>query len=176
MLKIVKVKGDVLRPDQYLLPEDMCSVVHVIHGCNDQGVMGSGLALQIKNKFPEAFDIYKAQHNREEGNTIGLWSMTQPLFVHAPLVKLKAPKLKIVNAVTQVSFGNNKRVRYTKYDAVAQIFDSLKNQFRENNVVVAIPKLFASDRGNACWKVVFNIIKDSFKYSNITLYVVEWDR
>lgn len=30
----------------------------IIHGCNAKGVMGSGVALAIKNKWPEVFEHY----------------------------------------------------------------------------------------------------------------------
>lgn len=31
----------------------------ICHGCNTLGVMGKGLALQMKNKFPEMYNKYK---------------------------------------------------------------------------------------------------------------------
>lgn len=31
----------------------------VVHGCNAQDVMGSGLAAQIKKLFPDAFSDYR---------------------------------------------------------------------------------------------------------------------
>ena len=30
----------------------------IIHGCNCQGVMSSGIALQIRNKWPGVFETY----------------------------------------------------------------------------------------------------------------------
>lgn len=39
----------------------------IMHGCNCLGAMGAGIALQVKNRFPEAYEVYK-----EMERTIGL--------------------------------------------------------------------------------------------------------
>jgi ADP-ribose 1''-phosphate phosphatase len=41
--------------DLFSAPLDML----LVHACNCQGVWGSGIALQFKNKFPEEYRIYK---------------------------------------------------------------------------------------------------------------------
>jgi O-acetyl-ADP-ribose deacetylase (regulator of RNase III) len=36
----------------------------IIHGCNDKGVMGSGVARGVKTRFPGAFTVYDQAHQR----------------------------------------------------------------------------------------------------------------
>lgn len=36
---------------------------YIIHQVNDKGVMGAGVALAIRNKFPAHYEDYKATQN-----------------------------------------------------------------------------------------------------------------
>ncbi len=67
---------------------------HIVHGCNAQGVMGSGVALAVKNKYPGAFDDYRAIYE-DEGLELGL-----------PYPYMPTPNLVIWNAITQEWFGH----------------------------------------------------------------------
>lgn len=49
------VDGDATEP-----PVSPDTVNIILHCVNDTGVMGSGIALAIRNKFPSAYDAYKA--------------------------------------------------------------------------------------------------------------------
>ena len=44
----------------------------IVHGCNCQCVMGAGIALSIKNAFPEAFAADLATANNGIPNTVGV--------------------------------------------------------------------------------------------------------
>ena len=59
-MNIIYKKGDLLTTDADI----------IVHGCNCQGVMGSGVAKQIKEKFPNAYTIYK-QREEEIGLRLG---------------------------------------------------------------------------------------------------------
>ena len=76
----------------------------IMHGCNAQGVMGSGVAAIVKRKYPIAFQKYAEQHpNYILGEVI-------PVIVE--------PNLIIINAITQEWFGTD-RV-HADYDAINQ--------------------------------------------------------
>ena len=49
------VKGDVRNPQ--ISAENEVAIIP--HCCNNLGVMGAGVALALKNKWPEVFEIYK---------------------------------------------------------------------------------------------------------------------
>lgn len=61
----------------------------IIHGCNNQGVMGSGVAAGVRARYPHAYAVYK-QTEAMQGLKIGSCSFCQV-----------TPELVIVNAVTQ---------------------------------------------------------------------------
>ena len=74
-----EVRGDIIT----LLKEKKIDVL--IHGCNCMGIMGKGLAKQIKETFPEAYKIIK------KGNYPGM--------INAVLIEDSF----IVNAFTQIN-------------------------------------------------------------------------
>lgn len=136
----------------------------VAHGVNCQGVMGSGVALYIKNKWPKAFERYV-----ELGSGEQLLSTTQIVPVDQDLY--------VANCFTQVSFGNDRDVRYADVEAVQKC---LSDVFRYASMVDApiyLPKI-ASDRGGLSWEdEVYPIIETlNNEYNNelsVTICVFE---
>jgi O-acetyl-ADP-ribose deacetylase (regulator of RNase III) len=62
MSKIKYKYGNLIHADEYL----------IAHGCNSKGVQGSGVALAIRNRYPESYEFYKHEFNvsgLELGNT-----------------------------------------------------------------------------------------------------------
>lgn len=172
MINIIETQGDVLRPHTYVEPRHLRSHVNVVHGCNAQGVMGAGLALQVRNQFPAAHLAYQEQLNSKQA--LGTISLSL------------CDDITIVNAITQFTMGDDKSVRYTSYDAVVKCFEAIVKKLDDLQVrgvfvdsyIFAIPKLFASDRGNADWDIVLKIIERTMGKctKHITLYVVEYQK
>lgn len=51
----------------------------IVHACNSQGVWGSGIAKPFKEKYPNAFEDYRAfcmGHNAMHGSAVGYGSFT----------------------------------------------------------------------------------------------------
>jgi len=66
---------------------------YIMHGCNAQGVMGSGVAAIIKQRYFEAFKIYAQQH---------------PYYILGEVIPAKVTDdLVIINAITQDQFGTH---------------------------------------------------------------------
>lgn len=119
----------------------------IIHGCNMQGVMGSGVALAIKNKYPLCYDLYKEHVSKsysELGNTI-FYTVNE--------------KLTIVNALTQENYGKDGR-RYVNYAAIFKVFDRVLNGECRNGDVVHFPKIGAG-LGGGNWNFIEQIINDT---------------
>lgn len=52
----------------------------LVHACNSQGVWGSGIAKEFKERFPEDYLEYKSMinfHNRLSGSTCGLFGRSE---------------------------------------------------------------------------------------------------
>jgi len=146
-MKLVKF-GDMLTAEAGL----------IVHGCNAQGVMGSGVALAVKNKYPGAFHDYQAvvletPHEERLGKII----------VHE--VKWN---LYIINAITQDNFGRTEGTRYVNYKAVHKCFTQIAELSRSSNLQVHYP-LIGAGLGGGDWAVISDIIDSAFEnYQDVT--------
>lgn len=129
----------------------------IVHGCNAQGVMGSGVARIIKKKYPEAFDVYQECVNIKR--TKGKNPLGSNTFV-------PNGKLVIVNAITQEYYGNRDDVLYTDYDAVRSCFNDIKEEVEQwQNVYKDVPRvlnfpLIGCGLGGGDWDIVSSIIEE----------------
>lgn len=128
----------------------------IAHGCNAQGVMGSGVALAIRNAFPRAFQEYK-NHYAKYGLFIGD-------NVYAP-----TDGKIIVNCITQEYYGREK-TRYVSYDAIASCMKKIKSNILLYSV--AMPKI-GSMLGGGDWNVIEAIIKSELNDRLVTIYVLD---
>lgn len=87
----------------------------IVHGCNAQGVMGSGVALQIREKFPDAHREY-LQFLEREPEPLGKICITE--------INRGTNKKIIINAITQQFYGRDKK-RYVSYDALDTCFAAI---------------------------------------------------
>lgn len=117
----------------------------IIHGCNAQGVMGSGVALAVKEKYPKAYQAYKAQELAE-----GLGLGTYSSYKHNA-------SLSIANVVTQQTYGRDPNVRYVSYGAVLLGLECLNSQYLPE-VTFHFPKIGAG-LGNGNWNIIKELIE-----------------
>lgn len=144
---IKTVHGDVLAVERGI----------ILHGCNAQGVMGSGIARQVKEKFPVAYTKYKMTE-QEEGLELGTINI-------ASIV----PKQKyIINCITQNLYGEYQR--QVDYEAVAECMEELADRLRvtEFNLPICFPQIGAG-LGGGNWKIISTIIDEIIpdKYEKI---------
>ena len=142
---IIYKQGDLLLgPEKY-----------IVHGCNAQGGMGTGIALQIKQKYPEVFDVYRSAY--EEHNQ---------LFLGDTIPAVAEDGKVVFNCITQDRYGRNKSIVYVDYDAVRKCLIEVNNTIRDNNSIrlnhhteVAMPKI-GCGLANGDWAVVEAIINE----------------
>ena len=82
----------------------------IVHGANAQGVMGSGLALQIKNRYPLAYTSYKNLPTGQDG-------------MGACQIVRVTDTLYIGNCITQLNYGRDGKI-YADLIAVKRSLDS----------------------------------------------------
>lgn len=107
---IRNINGDVTAPIKGIIG----------HGVNCQGVMGSGVALAIRNKFPKAYAEYLALCARKE---------PEELLGTTQLVQI-TDDLYVANMFTQLNFGGDGKV-YASLDAVRSACVALTHQREE---------------------------------------------
>lgn len=120
----------------------------IVHGCNCQGKMRSGVASEIRDLYPEAYNKYKTVYDT---NGLRLGSII-PVDV--------SDTLTIINAMTQEYYGRDKAVVYVSYDAVYECFEQINVLALQMNRSVHFP-LIGCGLGNGDWNIVSQIINDT---------------
>jgi O-acetyl-ADP-ribose deacetylase (regulator of RNase III) len=157
-MQIEYVKGDLFST----------KITTIVHGCNAQGVMGSGVAKIIREKYPKAYDRYRKQY--EQYNNLALGHV---IAVPCGNRQDDPDNFKIiVNAITQEFYGRD-GIRYVSYDAVAESFEKI-NRFSEVYGIteIAMPQIGAG-LGGGDWKVISAIIESELKSIKPYVYILE---
>lgn len=116
--------------------------------------MGSGIAKEVKARFPGAFKVYRdafEQHIKDGFESLEIGTIT----TFAP-----EKELIIVNAVTQQDYGRKPGHVYVDYDAMHACFTKIKVIAVEQNMPVNFP-LIGCGLANGDWKIVSAIIEDA---------------
>lgn len=133
----------------------------IAHQVNCQGVMGSGVAKQIREKWPIVFKSYKEFFKNVEDS--------QVLLGEAQLVELD--EKYIVNLFAQFNYGTFP-MKYTDYEALYNSLINLRVLMQCHNCKsVAFPYKMSSDRGGADWNVVLAMIESVFKDTDVTVEI-----
>ena len=126
--------------DAFLYPNSV-----VVHGCNAQGVMGSGVAKVVRNDFPAAYYEY-IRHHEEFGLLLGS-------IIPVPIL----PNRWIVNAITQEFYGRDGK-RYVDYKAVGRAFRAVKVFAEDNGVETVNYPMIGAGLGGGDWDTIAQII------------------
>lgn len=138
---------------------DLCEATEkvIVHGCNALGVMGSGVALAIKNKWPLAYSSYKNIYDTE-----GL-SLGNVYFVSI--------QDKIIgNAITQPSFG--KTGIHVDYNALESCMKKINQFCYENDIEEIAMPMIGAGLGGGDWKIIENIINRNLWWMTVKIYIL----
>ncbi len=130
------------------------------HQVNCQAVMGSGVAKQMKQLYPEVFSEYVRFCNQNKGSLLG----------SCQIVELNHGTNKYVaHLFGQQTFGRDGR-KYTNDDALRNALTQLYEFAKANQCSVALPYKIGCDRGGGDWNVILEMIQDIFTDVDVTLY------
>jgi O-acetyl-ADP-ribose deacetylase (regulator of RNase III) len=122
----------------------------IVHGVNSCGVMGSGVALAIKRKYPDCYDMYKRKYYNN-----GLYLGEVIWYTHS---YSSANRLYIANAVTQENYGREGK-RYVNYKAVVDCFTEIIGYARTTGCDIHFPAVGAG-LGGGDWSIIEQLIND----------------
>lgn len=115
----------------------------IIHQVNCKRVMGGGVALSIRNKYPSHYRDYI---NSEQ--------------ILGNLVVTKLNSLSIVGMFSQFNYGYSKSIIYTNYDAFEECLLKIKSMKDLNpSQNFYMPYNIGCDRGNGDWRFVSSLIE-----------------
>lgn len=150
------VKGDLLES-----PLDI-----IAHGCNCCGVMGSGVAKAVKEKYPWAFKVYEEHYK------------TSVVFnSHPPKPGIVIPavngSMHVLHLLTQRIYGRDPDKRYVSYDAIDECFTFVAHYMRNFGLYeIGIPKIGAG-LGNGYWPAIEAIIALRMEGLYVQVYTPE---
>jgi O-acetyl-ADP-ribose deacetylase (regulator of RNase III) len=140
-----------------LFNETLSTKCVIIHGCNAQGVMGSGVAKIVKDLFPLAYIVYKQaykRHGLKLGNVV-FWEN------HG-----NSPS--IANAITQEFYGRDGKL-YLSYDALVVALQGIKDKVG-TETPIHMP-LIGGGLGGGDEKRIRAIMQAVFHDCNATLWL-----
>lgn len=126
----------------------------IVHGCNCQCTMGAGIAKQIKQQFPAAFEAdLKTAKGAQKLGTISFAT-----------VRAHDHSFTIVNGYTQVHWrGSGVKV---DYEAIRSVMRHVKTQFSRSRI--GYPRIGAGLAGGD-WQRIALIIIEELSGENHTL-------
>lgn len=146
---ITHIYGDIFKADADL----------IIHQVNCQGVMGSGIAKQVKEQYPHVYRAYAELCKEHNYNTVELLGKVQ-------YMNLDENRM-IANVFGQGLYGYDGK-RYTDYDALVVAMKTIAQD--TVGKTVAVPYLMGCCRGGGDWEIVSKIIETYLSKSNIVYY------
>lgn len=137
-------------------------LTYICHQVNCRGVMGAGLALQIRSRWPVVYRRYLGFCYGGDGNKLGTY---QEILVE--------PKLYIVNLFGQDGYGRGKR--QTNYAALAAALFSLFRDCAQKNqdAIIRLPYGLGCGLAGGDWDTVLAIISDAAKAWNLNVEIWE---
>lgn len=153
MIKIVT--GDLLQAKENIIG----------HQVNCQGVMGSGVAKQIRDKYRNVYSEYR---NSVE-NVAENYGLDKNVLLGTVQGVVVGEDKWVANMFGQLHYGYDGK-QYTNTNALYICFKKLRKVAEENGYSVALPYGIGCYRGGADWKEVENLLLKAFDGYEVTLY------
>lgn len=123
---------------------------YICHQVNCQGVMGSGIAKQIRERWPEVYESYK--------NFCNFCNQRGESLLGKVMVTNKGCPMRVANMFSQDTYGYD-GARYTSYDAFAHCLITLKEHVPDD-CTIGFPKNIGCGLGGGSWKVISTLIEE----------------
>lgn len=133
--------------------------VMLVHQVNCKGVMGSGVALQVRKLYPKVYEIFERKYSKAWYKP-GLLGTCDFVNVNDDTV--------VCNLYGQDSYGvkfiDGKQVQHTDYEAFISGMRLVNAYVKKHGVKsVIFPFNIGCDRGGGKWSVIKEIIEDNLK-------------
>lgn len=139
----------------------------LIHQSNCQNTMGSGIALEIKKRFPEA---HEADCKTTKGDKSKLGTAS---YCSVDRARAGVRISHIFNLYGQFLYGRDKR--YTNYEFYYRGLEFIKNKITNTNLVIGIPFGMGCNLAGADWNVCEAMIRSVFEKSPIQVLICKKD-
>lgn len=139
----------------------------IIHQANCFCTMGSGIAKEIKRRYPRAYDS-DCMTKSGDPYKLGQFTFAAPG---------EDQDKWIINLYGQFRYGKGEPgVRYTDYEALEKGFKAIKSWLEKMGLEktnIGIPYKIGSDRGGGDWNVVESLIREVFEQSDMQVFICQ---
>ena len=132
----------------------------IAHQVNCSNAMNSGVAKQIREKYPEVFLSYKTLCDNYSNYPEDLLGMCD-------IVKVEKDRY-IANLFGQLRYGYDGK-QYTKLEALKIAMKQLRD-FASKDKAIAFPYKIGSCRGGSKWEDVYAIIEEVFDGYDVEIW------
>lgn len=137
-------------------------VDYICHQVNCQARMGSGIAKQIRERWPVVYTEYQAKFDKMEAKIIelcGSWEsqmdVSEVILGDIQIVRVNE-KQNVINMFAQQYYGYDGK-RYTSYDAFWACLGHIK-EFVPKGSKIGFPYRIGCGLGGAAWSVIETMI------------------
>ena len=139
----------------------------IAHSCNTSNLMGAGIARQIKDRYPLAYEA--DSHARYEGdNLLGDYS-----FAWTDATQNQG----IYNMYTQSKIGHKRSVNYEAfYVALARVANNIEWRIAHDDTKpnFGLPWMISCGLAGGSWNVIFSMINDILVDRKFKTYIVKY--
>lgn len=156
----------------------------IVHQTNCDGIMGSGVALQIAKRFPHVeteYNKYLRYLRKNHINPLGtvqyvpteVWALTMiDTMRNKDVSPYDTDYQYIVNLFGQNSIGTGQQ---TDLNAMKTAFTDIRRKADQIGASIAMPYQIGSKRGGAAWTDVYAIIEEVFKDCEQNVEICRYD-
>lgn len=129
----------------------------IVHQVNCKGVMGAGLAKQIKDKYPVVYKDYKDYINFMKQNNLGDF-----LLGTINSTSLMNPRITVYNFFAQQNYGV--KIQQTNYKAFERCLQALLKRFENSkispkDVNIYFPLGIGCGLAGGKWEIIHDLIE-----------------
>lgn len=134
----------------------------ICHQVNCQGVMGSGVAKEVRERYPNVYEEYRI--------LCGFFKDHSKLLGTAQIIPTDKSGIHfIANCFGQDKYGYD-GAQYTSVEALKEAFVKVADAAQEFDFKVAMPYKIGCCRGGADWNTVEKIIEEAFQGVDVELW------
>ena len=132
------------------------------HQTNCIGIMGGGVALQVRKTYPSVYEEYKKCCERHS---------PEDMLGKVQLCKTNIPNRFIANCFGQLYIGSGLQ---TNYDALRKALSRVKEVASEKGYSVSIPYNIGCGLAGGDWNIVSKMIEEIFGQSSINCVLYKY--
>ncbi len=137
---------------------DNNEINYAIHCCNAQMTMGSGIAKQVRERYPLAYTRYIDSFTRFSTRDTMLGEVSCGD--------------RIINLIGQERYGCRGSNRYVNYGAIVRGFNEIIEEWGYEEVVFGFPYLFGCDIAGGDWDIMMELIEFCFEGFEVKIYKI----